>query len=130
MINAPSLDLLIRLKNGYVSGKKNITAPGSIFKKSILDLLQKNNFIESYTEKVENNKSNLTIKLKYESKQPSISNVKIFSKPGRRLYERADSLPWGASSNSLIIVSTSKGLISAKEAQKLNIGGEIIAEIL
>ncbi len=129
MINAPSLDLLIRIKNGYLADKKEISIPGSNFKKSILTLLKDNNLIDSFVENTNKNKSEILVKLKYTQKEPSITQVKIYSKPGRRIYTRADSLPWGQSNKALIIISTSKGLRSARDAQKENLGGELIAQV-
>jgi len=58
-----------------------------------------------------------------------MSHLQIYSKPGRRMYTNSSNLPWGFQSNSLIIISTSKGLLSQKQAQKAKLGGELIAQI-
>ncbi len=129
MINSPSLDLLIRLKNAYLAGKKQIVVPSSKFKVSLLELLKKSNLIDSLSVKSEAGKSAVTVKLLYVDKVPAFKEVKIYSRPGRRIYERADSLPWGVSNTSLIIVSTNKGVMSQRLAQKQNLGGEIIAQL-
>jgi small subunit ribosomal protein S8 len=71
----------------------------------------------------------MTLKLAYNNNQPAVFDVKLFSKPGRRLYEKSSSLPWGKTPSSLIIISTSSGLMSQKEAKTKGLGGEIIAEI-
>lgn len=129
MINSPSLDLLIRLKNAYLAGKKQIMVPSSKFKTSLLELLKKSNLIESYSNNTEDKKVVATVKLLYTEKEPAFKEVTIYSRPGRRIYERADSLPWGVSSKALIIVSTNKGVMSQRLAQKQNLGGEIIAQL-
>ena len=104
-----------------------MTAPNSKLCKNIAAVLKKNNYIEDYS--VSEDGRELTLKLKYDNDVPSVSMVKLFSKPGRRWYEKSSSLPWGQSKDSLIIISTSAGLMSQREAKKRGIGGEIIAEI-
>lgn len=127
MINILSLDYLIRLKNSSLAGNKSVVAPNSKFVRSLSDLLIKNGFLTSY--EVAKDLKSIKAVLAYIDDQPLISQVKLFSKPGSRWYETANSLPWGQSSSSLIIVSTSKGLLTQRQASKLGIGGEIIAEI-
>lgn len=129
MISAPALDLLIRIKNGYLASLKSIKAPGSKFNQALCQLLLENNYISSFDIQEDGVKKSLSIKLKYTNKEPSLHGVRIYSRPGRRIYERVDSLPWGKSKASLIIISTSLGLKSQKDAKKLNVGGEVIAEI-
>ena len=71
----------------------------------------------------------MTINLSYDRSVPKLNEIFLFSTPGRRVYQNANHLPWGKTNNSLIIISTSKGLMSQKEAVKAHIGGEVIAEI-
>jgi small subunit ribosomal protein S8 len=127
MINSLSTDFLIRLKNSSLAGNKYVTAPNSKFVRGISDLLIKNGYIIGY--EVSEDKKSLKVELAYDDDQPKISDVKLFSKSGRRWYEKAFTLPWGQSYDSLIIVSTSKGLLTQRQAKKAGIGGEIIAEI-
>lgn len=128
MITSLPIDLLIRIKNGYRSGKKAIVAPLSNFNSSILDLLVKSHLINSFSVSKTNPKV-VDVFLNYQDGLPAIEEIKIFSKPGRRLYQKVSSLPWGQTPNSLIIVSTSQGLMSQRQAKLKNLGGEIIAEI-
>lgn len=128
MINSLSIDLLIRIKNGYRAERKSISAPNSKFNRAILDILKKYSFIKDYQVKEEDNKM-LKIQLSYTDFQAAVTDIDIFSKPGRRFYEKSSSLPWGKTTNSLIIVSTSQGLLSQKEAVSKKLGGELIAEI-
>jgi len=128
MLQSTSIDFLIRIKNAARAGKKQLTAPASNFCIDISQLLKKFNFITDYSVS-EGTKREITLTLNYNNLQPKVSQVKIFSKPGRRVYEKVSSLPWGKNPNSLIIISTSSGVMSQKEAKVKGLGGEIIAEI-
>ncbi|MEI8067456.1 MAG: 30S ribosomal protein S8 [Candidatus Shapirobacteria bacterium] len=128
MIYSLSTDFLIRVKNGSMASRKTITAPGSKFSEHIAQLMKKYGYIADFSVEGDAIKT-ITIKLAYENGQPKISNVKLFSKPGRRMYEKSSSLPWGKTPNSLIIISTSSGVMSQKEAKVKGLGGELIAEI-
>ncbi|HPD44565.1 MAG TPA: 30S ribosomal protein S8 [Candidatus Woesebacteria bacterium] len=112
-------DYLIRLKNASQAGKKTVTAPVSKHLVAISELLKKHGFIESY--KVEG--KTLTAKIN------RVSEVRFFSTPGRVLYTKSSRIPWGKSRSSLIIISTSKGVMSQRQAAKLHLGGKLIAEI-
>lgn len=128
MNNAPHLDFLIRLKNAYLSGRETIEVPSSKMLVSVCKLLKRFKLIADYKAPTGDNRS-LLVNLNYTNSLPAFTNVRMFSTPGRRWYEKSSSLPWGKSPNSLIIVSTSVGLISQKEASKKGLGGEIIAEL-
>lgn len=128
MLQSTSIDFLIRIKNGYRAGKKQITAPASNFCADIASLLKRYSFIEDYSVS-EGPKKEITLTLSYNNNQAKLNEVKIFSKPGRRVYEKVSSLPWGKNPRSLIIISTSSGVMSQKEAKVKGLGGEIIAEI-
>jgi len=125
MNNAPYLDFLIRLKNAYLAGNKNLVAPTSKLLESMASLLKKFKLIDGF--KVD--QGNIKVDLTYSGHQPAFTNVRIYSKPGRRFYQKAFSLPWGKTPKSLIIVSTSSGLMSQKEAKLKGLGGEIFAEL-
>jgi len=128
MLQSTSIDFLIRIKNAYKAGKKQLVAPASNFCIDIAKLLKKFGFINEVSVS-EGNKKEITLKLSYDGFEPKINEVKIFSKPGRRIYEKVSSLPWGKNPGSLIIISTSSGVMSQKEAKVKGLGGEIIAEI-
>ncbi len=127
MITSLSTDLLIRIKNGSRAGRKSITAPVSKFCSSIAQLMKKYRYIDDY--QINPDSKLMTINLAYIDNVPKVTDVILFSKPGRRMYGRSFSLPWGKSKNSLIIVSTSSGVMSQKEAKVKGLGGELIAEI-
>lgn len=128
MITSLSTDFLIRIKNGSRAGRQTIVAPGSKFCVSIAQVLKKYGFISNYSIATDSKKA-ITITLAYDDLQPRIYDINLFSKPGRRVYEKTHSLPWGKNKESLIIISTSSGVMSQKEAKTKGLGGEIIAEI-
>ena len=128
MLQSFSIDFLIRIKNASRAGKKKMVAPASNFCISIAELLKKYGYIGEFSVS-DDAKREITINLINENNESKITEVKIFSKPGRRLYEKNSSLPWGKTRQSLIIVSTSSGVMSQKEARVKGLGGEIIAEI-
>jgi small subunit ribosomal protein S8 len=128
MLQSFSIDFLIRIKNASRAGKRKLIAPASNFCVNIADLLKRYGYISNYSV-TDDAKKQINIELAYDGLQPKISEIKIFSKPGRRVYEKVSSLPWGKTPKSLIIVSTSSGVMSQKEAKTKTLGGEIIAEI-
>jgi len=128
MLQSTSIDFLIRIKNGYKAGKKKIIAPASNFCLDIAQLLKKYGFINDVSIS-EGIKKEITLNLSYDGLDPKVTNIRIFSKPGRRVYEKTSSLPWGKTPSSLIIISTSSGVMSQKEAKVKGLGGEIIAEV-
>jgi small subunit ribosomal protein S8 len=128
MIQSLSTDFITRIKNGYRAGRKNITAPASKFCISIAELLKKYGYIADYSVSGEAKKV-ISLNLAYDNNEPRVTDTLIYSKPGRRIYEKSSSLPWGKTPKSLIIISTSSGVMSQKEAKSKGLGGEIIAEI-
>lgn len=128
MINPRSINFLASIKNAYLAKNQSLTAPFSKFCQNIAEILKKHNFIEDYSV-TGDIKKEITLKLFYPNNFPAITNINIISKPGRRVYKNSYSLPWGKSKTSLIIVSTSAGLFSQKQASAKNLGGEILAEI-
>lgn len=127
-MQSTSIDFLIRIKNGYRAGRKTILAPASKFCISIADLLKKYGYLADYSITGDIKKV-MTLNLAYKNNQSVFTDLALFSKPGRRIYEKKSSLPWGKTPKSLIIVSTSTGVMSQKEAKVKGLGGEIIAEI-
>jgi len=128
MLQSTSIDFLVRIKNAYGARRKTVLAPHSNFCVDLAKILKKCHLVGDYSITGDIKKT-ITLKLIYPQHQPAIKDIKIFSKPGRRWYEKASSMPWGKSPRSLIIVSTSKGLLSQRQSVAQNIGGEIIAQI-
>ena len=126
----PIGDMFARIRNGQMRSLNSINVPSSNFRRNILEILKNEGFIKDfYIEKSENNKINLKINLKYFEGNPVIKEIKRISKPGRRVYSRANSIPRVMNGLGLAILSTPKGVMSDTEARKNNIGGEIICRV-
>ena len=126
----PIGDMFTRIRNGQMRLLETVQIPSSNFRKNILEILKSEGFIKNYyIEKLENNKINLKINLKYFEGNPVIKEIKRISKPGRRVYSRATSIPRVMNGLGLAILSTPKGVMSDTEARKNNIGGEIICRV-
>lgn len=121
----PIADLISRVKNAQMSNQNGIIVPHSNFKLDILNVMKKNNIIEEM--KILDDKNFKIIKVNFGSKK--ISHIKRLSKPGRRYYVKAASIPKPLRGLGLVIISTPKGVISGYEARKLNVGGELICEV-
>ena len=107
-----------------------VEIPSSNFRLKILEVLKNEGFITNFhLEKKENNKKSLMVSLKYYEGVPVIREIKRISKPGRRVYSRANSIPRIQNGLGLAIISTTKGVMSDVEARKNNVGGEIICKV-
>ena len=123
-------DMLTRIRNGQTTNKKVVDAPASRFRKNVLEVLKREGFIRNFEEKEMKPGINFfEIELKYYNGKPVISEIKRVSKPGRRVYSRALSIPKIQNGLGLAILSTSKGVMSDVEARKNNLGGEIICRV-
>ncbi len=126
----PIGDMFTRIRNGQLRLLPKVEMPSSNFRLKILEVLKSEGFITSYhIEKKENNKVSLTVDLKYYEGTAVIREIKRVSKPGRRVYSRATSIPRIQNGLGLAIISTNKGIMSDIEARKNNIGGEIICRV-
>ena len=126
----PIGDMFSRIRNGQMRLLNSIEIPSSTFRKNILEVLKNEGYIKDYyIEKSENNKINLKINLKYYEGDPVIKEIKRISKPGRRIYSRANSIPKVMNGLGLAILSTPKGVMTDSEAKKNNVGGEIICNV-
>tara|TARA_A100000164_G_C21294007_1_gene490244 strand:+ start:121 stop:519 length:399 start_codon:yes stop_codon:yes gene_type:complete len=126
----PVGDMFSRIRNGQLRQLKTIDVPSSNFRLKILEVLKQEGFILNFfIEKIEKNKKVLKVDLKYYEGMPVIREIKRISKPGRRVYSRATSVPKIQNGLGLAILSTSKGVMSDSEARKNKIGGEIICRV-
>tara|TARA_B100000945_G_scaffold236810_1_gene192863 strand:- start:37 stop:435 length:399 start_codon:yes stop_codon:yes gene_type:complete len=126
----PIGDMLTRIRNGQMRSLNKIDIPFSLFRSKILEVLKKEGYIIDFkVEKNENNHKSLKVDLKYYEGQPVIREIKRISKPGRRVYSRATSIPRVHNGLGVAILSTSKGVMSDSEAIKNNLGGEIICRV-
>ena len=126
----PIGDMIARIKNAQIRNHKKITLPSSKFKVKIADVLKSEGFIIDYKiNKLEFNKVDLAIDLKYHSGSPVISTIERVSKPGRRVFSRAESLPKINNGLGIAIISTPKGVMTDIDARKQKLGGEIICKV-
>lgn len=128
----PIAELLTKIRNGIKAHKPLIIIETSKMRTSILKLLQKEGYIREFIiNQLDNNKSETVVKLKYnkKTKECAIHGLRQISKPGLRVYESAQNLPRVMNGLGVAIVSTSKGVISDKQARIENVGGEVIAFI-
>ncbi len=128
-LSDPIGDMLARLKNSQMRNHKKLELPSSKFKARIAEILKSEGYIIDYEVKSEQNKSNLHISLKYNSGNPVISSIERVSKPGRRIFSSADSLPKVNNGLGIAIVSTPKGVMTDIDARKQKVGGEIICKV-
>ena len=128
VVNDPIGDMLIRIKNGYLARKDVVEVSYSKMKEEIAKLLVKEGYLKKF--KIENLKFKiLKLELKYEGKKPVIEGVKRISKPGVRIYAKAGEIPKVKYGFGITIVSTSKGIMTGREAKKKNLGGEVICQV-
>ena len=126
----PIGDMITRIRNAQMRFLNNVKIPRSNFRAKILDVLKQEGYIADY--KVlsdQNNNGDLSVDLKYDNGLPVIKEIKRISKPGRRIYARAKSIPKIQNGLGISIVSTSKGVMSDIDARKQNVGGEVICRI-
>ena len=126
----PIGDMLTRIRNGQMRSLNKINIPFSNFRLKILEVLKKEGYIIDFD--IDNGKKKikfLSVDLKYYEGQPVIKEIKRVSKPGRRVYSKATSIPKVLNGLGLAILSTSKGVMSDSDAIKNNLGGEIICKV-
>ena len=129
-LSDPIGDMIARLKNAQVRNHKKLELPSSNFKVKIADVLKNEGFIIDYkVNKKESNKAVLMINLKYNSGSPVISAIERISKPGRRIFSSAQSLPKINNGLGIAIISTPKGVMTDIDARKQKLGGEIICKV-
>ena len=127
----PIGDMITRIRNAQMRSLSSVKIPNSKFRAKILDVLKQEGYIADYKNlSDEKNKNNiLSVALKYNQGLPVIKEINRISKPGRRIYARADSIPKIQNGLGLAIVSTSKGIMTDNDARNQNVGGEIICRV-
>lgn len=129
-VTDPIADLLTRIRNANQMRYNEVVVPSSKMKLEIVEILKNEGYIVSY--KIDKNEvqDNIIITLKYgKNKERVISGLKRISKPGLRVYAKAEEVPTVLNGLGISIVSTSKGVMTGKEARKQNLGGEVLAYI-
>jgi len=126
----PIADMITRFRNAQLRGLNSVNIPSSKFRAKILDVLKGEGFISDYKFLSDKkNKGSLLVNLKYYNGLPVIKEITRISKPGRRIYTKADSIPKIQSGLGIAIVSTSIGIMSDNDARSKNVGGEIICKV-
>ena len=129
-ITDPIADMLTRIRNAGSSRQKTVDIPASNVKRAIAGILFKEGYIKAYEDINNENQGVLRISLKYDEKgAKAISGLKRISKPGLRVYASKEELPQVLNGLGIALVSTSKGIMTDKEARKENLGGEVLAYI-
>jgi len=125
----PVTDMLNRIRNAQAVLKETVDIPISNLRYEIAKILEKGGFVAEVEKKGKKTKKVIEITLKYNEKVPVISGLKRISKPGQRIYKKAKELKPVRGGYGIAIISTSKGLMTDKEARKQKLGGEVICEI-
>ena len=132
MFTDPIADYLTRVRNAQMAGKKVVEITASNMKKAITEILHDKGYILNFKfEETANNQGNIKVALKYnmQTNMPAMKKLIRISKPGLRKYADSKTLPRVINGLGIAILSTSKGVITDKEARNLNVGGEVICHV-
>ena len=131
MVTDPIADLLTRIRNAQMAGHRIVEIPASNLKKRITEILYAKGYILKYKFEDNNKQGFIKIALKYDpvSKQPAIKSLERISRPGLRQYSKPDEIKRVINGLGIAIISTSKGVITDKQAKELNVGGEVLCTI-
>ncbi len=126
----PISDYLNRVRNAQQAGHRRVDIPASKLKRAITKILVDKGYVNKYIDVEDGKQGILRIFLKYDDfGDPVIQYLKRISKPGRRSYSKSDEIPRSLNGLGVVIVSTSRGVMTDKEARKLNVGGEILCSV-
>jgi small subunit ribosomal protein S8 len=125
----PIADLLTRIRNAAAVGKTEVRVPTSKIKKVVAEALKANNYLTDVKEEAGKPRGTLVITINKPGENSVISEITRLSKPGRRVYVKADEIPKVKSGRGLVLVSTSKGVITGQQAVKLRLGGELLLKV-
>ena len=129
MVNDPISDMLTRIRNSLTGGKTQVVMPHSKMKEAIAKILKDQNFVDGYEVTGEGVAKMLAVKLITEMEMSPITALERVSKPGRRVYSPADKIPKVLGGRGIVIVSTSRGLMTDFQARKAGLGGELICKV-
>lgn len=126
----PIADMLTRIRNAIMAGHNQVLIPVSKVKLAIARILKDEGFIQDYDVTKDRPRGMIRIRLKYtEDKEPVLTGLKRVSKPGRRIYAQKEEIPWVLSGMGVAILSTSKGVMTDRQARRLGVGGEVLCYI-
>lgn len=125
----PISDMLTRIRNAIMVNKSEVSMPYSKIKHSVAELLAKNGFVSSVRSNGDGIDKRLEIVINDESTNPKITEIARLSRPGRRMYAGSQDIPVVKQGRGIVIISTSKGVMTGDEAKKAKIGGELICKV-
>lgn len=125
----PIADMLTRIRNASSAEHPVVSMPDSVIKRELARVLKEEGYIKDYSNDPDSAKPSLKIKLKYYEGRAVIDTLERVSKPGRRVYRGVDDMPMVNGGLGVTIVSTSKGIMTARAAKKMRIGGEVICTV-
>lgn len=125
----PIADLLTRIRNAAMVGKTEVRMPSSKIKKVVAEQLKKSKYLVDVKIEPGKPRDTLVITINKPGENSTINEITRMSKPGRRMYVKADEIPRVKSGRGLVLVSTSKGVITGHEAVKLRLGGELLLKV-
>jgi len=128
-VTDPIADFLTRIRNASKARKIKVEIPSSKMKAGLAEILKKNGYIYDYKIDEDSKQNVISVLLKYSDGEPAISGLKRISKPGLRIYKKSDELPRVLNGLGTAVISTSKGLLTEKEARRQDTGGEIVCYI-
>ncbi len=129
MVTDPIADMLTRIRNANTMRYKEVEIPSSKVKVEIAKILKNEGFINDYKIKKNNVQDIIVLSLKYNNKERVITGLKRISKPGLRVYAKSEEIPKVLNGLGIAIISTSKGIMTGKDAKAANLGGEVLAYI-
>jgi small subunit ribosomal protein S8 len=126
----PIADMLTRIRNASLARHRELTLPSSRMKREIARILVEEGFVESFSTTQDGIQEMLVLQLKYvEGRTPVVSGLKRISKPGLRVYARKTEIPRVLGGLGLVVLSTSRGVMTGQQARKLNLGGEVLCYV-
>ena len=125
----PIADLLTRIRNAAMVGKHEVRVPSSKLKKTVAEQLKKNHYLKDVKVEAGKPRDTLVITINNPGENSTISEITRLSKPGRRVYVGANDIPRVKSGRGLVLISTSKGVITGHEAVKQRLGGELLLKV-
>ena len=128
-VTDPISDFLTRIRNASKAKKVKVEIPSSKMKAGLAEILKKNGYIYDYKVDEDKKQNVISVLLKYSNGVPAISGLKRISKPGLRIYKKSDELPRVHNGLGTAVISTSKGLLTEKEARRQDTGGEVVCYI-
>lgn len=129
MMTDPIADMLTRIRNGNMKKHESVEIPASNMKKNLAQILLDEGYIKGYNVTEDDKQGMITVDLKYVNNEKTLSGIKRISKPGRRVYVRANEVPQVLGGLGIAILSTSKGVMTDKQARKDGVGGEVICYV-